>query len=111
MHTPQVGEQDTVRLSVTITNIGDMAGEEIVQLYIGYQNSAVLRHEKDLRAFQKVTLPPKASLSVGFSLPVEKLAYWDTRVQDWKVEHISYTALVGPSSRKSDLLSSQFSVG
>jgi len=111
VHTLQVGEQDTVRLSVTVTNIGDMAGEEIVQLYTGYQNSAVLRHEKDLRAFQKVSLPPKASLSVAFSLPVKKLAYWDTQVQDWKVEHISYTALVGPSSKKSDLLSSQFSVG
>lgn len=110
IETPEISEADTLRISVTISNTGRYAGEEVVQLYIGYLNSSVMRHEKDLRAFEKVTVLPGESTVVRFSLPAEKLAYWDDGEKDWKIEHIAYVAYVGSSSSYRDLLSEIFTV-
>jgi len=47
---------DRIAVSVDVTNTGSMAGDEVTQLYIGYKNSTVERHVKDLKGFTKVHL-------------------------------------------------------
>ena len=89
----------TLRASVDITNEGKVAGDEIVQLYVGYQGSQVDRPVRDLRGFAKVHLDPGQTRTVVIEVPVNHLAYYDVDTSAWKVEPITYVAGVGSSSR------------
>lgn len=84
---------------VDVTNTGQVAGDEVVQLYVAYQGSAVERAPKDLKAFQRVHLAPAETQNVTLELPARDLAYWDVATGGWVVEPIAYEVHVGPSSR------------
>jgi beta-glucosidase len=99
-----VGKSGTIEARVDVTNTGKMSGEEIVQLYVGYNGSKVDRSVKDLKAFAKVALEPGQTKTVNLSVPVSELAYFNEAANSWEIEEISYTILVGPSSKKEDLM-------
>jgi beta-glucosidase len=87
-----------VTVSLTLTNTGKKAGAEVVQLYIGEENSRVERPEKELKHFQKVFLNPGESRKVSFTLTPQDLAYWNTPAKKWTVDNGVYYVLVGTSS-------------
>lgn len=95
---------DTIEVSVDVANIGKLAGEEIVQVYVGYVDSSVLRHQKDLKNFGKLQLEPGENKTITLDVPEEELAYYDPVKQEWVLEDIEYIVYVGSSSRKEDLL-------
>ena len=99
----------TLRVTVDVSNTGARAGEEIVQLYVGYQGSRVDRPVKDLKAFAKVHLEAGETKTVPLQVPVKDLAFYDVAARAWEVEPISYTVSVGPSSSELPL-SASFSV-
>jgi beta-glucosidase len=99
-----VGRSGTVVAEVDVRNAGKMAGEEVVQLYVGYKGSRVDRPVKDLRAFTRVALGPGESKRVRLEVPAQSLAYYNPESAAWEVEEIEYTVSVGPSSRAADLL-------
>ncbi len=68
----------TVR--VTVTNTGDRAGAEVVQVYTSLPGSAVVRAPRELKGFAKVALEAGESREVAVHVRREDLAYWDTRV-------------------------------
>lgn len=82
-------------ISVDITNTGALAGDEVVQLYVRYPNSAVARPRQELKGFQRIHLPAGATQTVRFALPARQLAYWDG---GWRVEHGTIEVGVGASS-------------
>ncbi|RXZ73178.1 glycoside hydrolase family 3 C-terminal domain-containing protein [Agromyces albus] len=84
---------------VTVTNTGDRAGAEVVQVYTSLQGSAVVRAPRELKGFAKVTLAAGESREVVVHVRREDLAYWDIRVDRWVVEGGDYTVAVGASSR------------
>jgi beta-glucosidase len=99
------------RLHVTadVTNTGSVAGDEVVQLYVSAQGSAVDRPVRELKAFARVHLAPGETKTVPFEVPAADLAYWDVGTSAFVVEPIGYTVAVGSSSR--DLpLSGSFAV-
>jgi beta-glucosidase len=99
----------TLNVQVTVTNTGKVAGDEIVQLYIGYPNSkAPKRPVKELKAFKRVTLAAGASQNVQLSIPASDTAYWGT--SSWTVESVAHTVLVGPSADPTKLLSATFTI-
>jgi beta-glucosidase len=102
------GKGGKIAASVEVTNTGARAGEEVVQLYIGYPGSRVDRPVKDLKAFGRVALAPGETKTVTLEVPASNLAYYDPAARAWKVEEIEYTALVGPSSNPAELLSASF---
>lgn len=51
-------EKDTVTVSVDVTNTGDIAGKEIVQLYVKDCTNSTIRPEKELKNFEKIALEP-----------------------------------------------------
>jgi beta-glucosidase len=106
------GISSTGRLNVAVTvkNTGKMAGDEVVQAYVGYPNTAVTRPVKELKAFQRVTLMPGESKTIQFLLPAEDMAYWDTGKNGWVVEKVGHTVLVGPSADPAKLLSQPFTI-
>lgn len=90
-------ENDLVRL--TVTNIGQRDGAEIVQVYTGLPDSAVYRPPLELRGFRKISLRPGESKGVSIPLPRSSLAIYDAASGKWLVENGEYIVAVGASSR------------
>ncbi len=95
---PNLSRTDTLHVSADVTNTGTRAGDEIVQLYVGYQGSRVDRPVKDLRGFTKLHLEAGQTKSVSLDVPVTDLAFYDVDSGTWVVEPLTYTVSVGPSS-------------
>ena len=93
------GTEPKIIVSFDLTNTGDRAGKEVVQLYVAYQNSAIERAAKDLKGFDKIALDAGESRQVILELPKSELRYWDTTSGQWEFENISYQINVGASSR------------
>jgi beta-glucosidase len=108
--TPTIGPDGRLDVTVDVTNTGDRAGEEIVQLYVGFEGSAVDRPVKLLRAFDKVALGPGETKTVPLSVEAKELAWYDPEASAWKVEPMTYGVMVGPSSAPADLLKATFTV-
>ena len=106
----QIAPTGTLTVSVEVTNTGAMAGEEVVQLYVGCEGSRVERPVKELKGFARVALASGETRRVEMRLPAQELAYYDEK-DGWTVEPIRYRAMVGPSSRPADLLSAEFKIG
>ncbi len=99
MLSDDVIESDGVlAISLDVTNIGERAGSEVVQLYVSYQGSSVERAPKDLKGFARVQLEPGETQTVTINLPAEDLAFYDEQSSSWIVEELTYTAHVGPSA-------------
>jgi len=105
-----MGRSGQIQVSVDVTNIGKLAGEEVVQIYVGYEGSRVERPKKELKGFARVALEPGQTKTVKFDLNAKDLAYYNTATSAWEVEEIDYALFAGPSSRKDDLLSDGFKV-
>ncbi|MBS9373146.1 glycoside hydrolase family 3 C-terminal domain-containing protein [Rhodococcus sp. B50] len=88
-----------ITVHVTVTNTGDRAGAEVVQVYVGVPGSSVARAPRELKGFTKVRLAPGESQRVAVSVRRDDLAYWDTRVDSWVVEGGTYSIGIGASSR------------
>jgi beta-glucosidase len=108
--TPAVAPDGRVEVSVDVTNTGRRAGEEVVQLYVGFAGSSVERPVKLLRAFAKVPLSPGETNTVPLGVAAKDLAWYDVASKSWKVDAMTYGVFVGPSSRASSLLSASFTV-
>ena len=86
------------KVSVTVKNTGDVAGAEVVQLYISDPECSVVRPAKELKAFRKVFLQPGESAKVVFDITEEALSYFDADAHKWVVEPGEFIAHVGSSS-------------
>ncbi len=83
---------DGDRVCVTVTNTGEVAGAEVVQLYVAPHTQGIHRPIKELKGFRKVFLQPGESKEVEFTLDDRSFAVWDGV---WKVPAGSYNILVG----------------
>jgi len=98
-----VGQTESTQVSITVTNTGKRAGDEIVQLYINDAYSQVTRPVKELKAFQRIHLASGESKVVAFTLTPEMLAYYNLAM-DWVVEPGDFEIMLGSSSRNRDLI-------
>lgn len=87
-----------------VKNTGAVKGAEVVQLYVGFDNSKVDRPVKILRGFARVDLAPGEEKEVTIECPVEKLAYYNAFTREMEVEHMPYQVYIGTSSDNNDLL-------
>ncbi len=93
----RLGLQDTLRVMVDVTNTGQRAGEEVVQLYVRDEAASVTRPVRELKGFQRVALAPGETKTVTLELPMQALRFWGLENQ-WVVEPGWFTLWVGPSS-------------
>jgi len=105
-----IGKDGSVKVQVDVTNAGPVAGEETVQLYVGYRGSQVDRPVKDLKAFSRVALEPGQTQTLSLELKAKDLAYYNEQTGSWQIEEIQYPVFVGPASRAQDFLSDAFLV-
>jgi beta-glucosidase len=106
----EVGTDGQVEISVDVTNAGKVAGEEVVQVYVGAQNSKVERHIKELKRSKRILLNPGEKKKVSFMLPARELAFYDATQSSWVIEPLTYKVYVGSSSAPKDLIETQFNV-
>jgi beta-glucosidase len=85
-------------VSAVVTNTGNRAGKEVVQLYLSFPES-VGEPPGQLRGFEKISLQPGENTTVNFDLLRKDLSYWDVVSQNWVVPNGIYTIYVGRSSR------------
>jgi beta-glucosidase len=95
---PDLAKDGTVTVSVDVTNTGNRAGDEVVQLYVKYPRSKVERPQEELEGFQRVTIDAGQTKTVQIPLPASRLAYWDTKAGAFRVETEPVSLRVGDSS-------------
>ena len=88
-----------VAVQVTVTNTGDRAGCEIVQVYVGNAPASVPRPPRELRAFTKLRLEPGESRTVTLPLDARAFSFWSQVHGRWVVESGLFTIEAGPNSR------------
>lgn len=96
--TPASGDL-RVAVQVTVTNTGDRAGCEVVQVYVGNAPASVPRPPRELRAFAKVRLEPGESRTVSLPLDARAFSFWSEVHDRWLIESGLFTIEAGPNSR------------
>ncbi len=94
----KVSMDKAIEVSFTITNTGKVAGKEIAQVYISFDNSAVYRPEKELKGYQKISLKPGEAKPVKLVIPLSSLEIYN--VDSFKLEGGEYIVKVGKSSKE-----------
>jgi len=93
------GEEAVVRLELTVTNTGPVAGKEVVQVYVGDVASSVDRPVRELKAFAKVEIAPAQSARLSFELRARDLSFFSSVHGRWVLEGGDFEVSVGGSSR------------
>ncbi|GIP14780.1 glycosyl hydrolase [Paenibacillus montaniterrae] len=94
----QIRDNEELEVQVTVTNTGERAGKETVQLYVRDVESSVNRPSKELKGFAKVALEPGQSETVTIKLDKRAFAYYNVQLGDWHVETGDFELLIGRSS-------------
>lgn len=89
---------ETLEVSVTVTNTGEVAGSEVVQLYIQDLSADIARPVKELKGFEKISLEKGAQKRVTFKITDKDLAYWNNELQ-YKADPGFFKVYVGGDSR------------
>lgn len=96
--------------TVQVTNTGSHDGQEVVQAYVGVENSSIDRQEKLLKGFEKVTIPAGTTVESVIAIPLDELDYYDMQTEGWRLEPGTYTVMVGPSSEAGSLIKARVEI-
>ncbi len=99
-----VGESLTV--SVEVTNVGGVAGDEVVQLYLHQRHGRAARPVRELKGFSRIHLEPGERQTVTFEVGPAELRYWHSLERDWIIDATTWDVYVGGDSTAS--LQTQF---
>ncbi|MCC9018329.1 glycoside hydrolase family 3 N-terminal domain-containing protein [Flavobacterium lipolyticum] len=88
---------ETIKVSFQLSNVGKAAGEEVVQLYLKDKFGSVVRPVLELRDFQKVKLNAGESKTIEFTIDKEKLSFYNTKLE-WTAEPGDFEVMIGASS-------------
>jgi len=87
----------TVDISLKVKNIGEVAGDEVVQLYIRDEYASLPRPVKELKGYLRINLKPNEERSLTFHLPVNQLAFYNDELK-LTVEAGKIQVMLGGSS-------------
>jgi len=89
---------DGLTVSVDVTNTGQVAGKEVVQVYVHDHKSKLARPPKELKGFAKVELQPGETKTVSIELDFRAFAYYHPAYKQWITEDGEFDILIGASS-------------
>lgn len=95
----KIKQGENTKVKFTIKNVGQIAGKEIIQVYIKDKKSSVPRPIRELKGFKKISLNPGESKVVEIILEDEAFAFWSPTEKQWMVEPGEFVIEVGPNSR------------
>ncbi|WP_211278994.1 glycoside hydrolase family 3 N-terminal domain-containing protein [Sutcliffiella halmapala] len=90
---------EPITVSVKVTNAGDTAGEEIVQLYIHDISGEIVRPLKELKGYSKVWLQPGETKEIFFTITEEQLRYYHSDLQ-FTSDNGEFHVMIGPNSKE-----------
>jgi beta-glucosidase len=88
---------ETIKVSFQLSNVGKVAGEEVVQLYLKDKFGSVVRPILELRDFQKVKLNAGESKTIEFTIDKEKLSFYNDKLE-FIAEAGDFEVMIGASS-------------
>ena len=89
---------DSINIKVKLTNIGNMDGSEVVQVYIGKPESKVTRALKELKGFKKMFLRKSEHSIINIPINVASLSFYDASISNWNLEKGDYIIYIGNAS-------------
>lgn len=95
----KIHNEQSLFVTFTVQNTGEMSGSEVVQLYLKDNQSSVERPIQELKGFSKLNLDPGEKKDVTLELPPESLEFWDPGTRSWTSEEGKFTIYIGSSSR------------
>jgi len=93
----KIKSNETIKVSFQLSNVGKVAGEEVVQLYLKDKFGSVVRPVLELRDFQKVKLNAGESKTIEFTIDKEKLSFYNDKLE-WTAEPGDFELMIGTSS-------------
>ena len=94
---------ETVEVSVDVTNTSDVAGEEVVQFYIRDHFASAMRPMKELKGFEKVMIDAGETKTITFTVNWETLAFYGAD-EKFKAEPGMFDFMIGTNSRDVEVL-------
>ncbi len=88
---------ETIEVSLQISNIGNYAGEETVQLYLRDRVGSIVRPVKELKDFKKLFLNAGETKTIRFMIDQQKLSFYNQQLQ-WVAEPGDFDLMIGSSS-------------
>ena len=104
----RIAAGESLTVSVQVTNSGERAGDEVVQLYIHQRHGRASRPVRELKGFRRVALGAGESRTVHFELGPNELRYWHPLERDWVIDAASFDLWVGGDATAA--LSSTFEI-
>ena len=95
---PPKGNASVAAFELEISNVGNVAGKEIIQGYIKVPDSKVDRPPKELKKFTKISLEPGETQKIKFELSERDLSFWNIDNHSWQVEPAEYIFEAGASA-------------
>jgi len=99
---PSVTGTGNEQVSATITNTGSRTGSDVAQLYVG-DPASTGEPPRSLQGFQRVTLAPRRSARVSFTVTPQQLSWWSDTANGWTQTPGTYRVYVGDSSALANL--------
>ena len=93
----RIGQGESTKVEIDVTNTGKLAGDEVVQLYVHDETASVTRPVLELKHYKRVTLAPGAKTTVTFEIKPSDLWMWNLDMKR-VVEPGAFKILVGPNS-------------
>jgi beta-glucosidase len=85
-------------VTLDVTNTGTRAGQEVVQLYVRDEKAKLARPERELKAFEKISLSPGETKPITFRLDMRAFSYFDDLRHAWVADEGVFEILVGSSA-------------
>ncbi len=95
LSSPTMAAEDTLQVRVDVTNTGQRAGQEVVQLYLGDLQASLPRPPRELKGFAKVHLEPGRQTTVTFTLTPDDLSFFDPQANIWRAEPGTFEVQIG----------------
>ncbi len=95
---PVLSKDKDLKISVNIKNDGDTDGEEVVQLYVSYPHSEIIRPERQLKGFQRIAVAKGENKTISFLLKADELTYWDDKKDTYAIDPGEIMLMFGSSS-------------
>jgi len=97
--------------TVKVKNTGDIAGAEVVQVYVSQKNPSIKRPVKELKGFKKVWLEKGEEKTVEVPIEIKYAAsFWDEIRDAWIVEKDTFEVIVGNTSAGDGALKASFEI-
>jgi beta-glucosidase len=94
-------DETELSVSVKVKNVGEIAGKEVVQVYVRQEKPSIRRPKKELKGFAKVSLEKGEEKEVEVKLDIKyAAAFWDEVREAWVVEKDTYEVIVGSTSEE-----------